>query len=104
VNWNLTKRAPDEQTMTNKRKHIRTRLNAKVNVSHASLGTITAVLRDLSDGGLYLIADGWTPPPIGSRVQVQVTSLNGDAPVVEAEIVRIDDEGMGMRFVGSNES
>ena len=40
--------------MTNKRRHIRTRLNAKVNLTHASLGTVTAVMRDLSDGGLYL--------------------------------------------------
>ncbi len=86
--------------MTNKRRHIRTRLNAKVNLTHASLGTVTAVMRDLSDGGLYLIADGWTPPEIGTRVQVQVKGLSGDAPIIEAEVVRIDDEGVGMRFVG----
>ncbi|KPK40805.1 MAG: hypothetical protein AMJ69_00935 [Gammaproteobacteria bacterium SG8_47] len=90
--------------MANQRKHIRTRLQAAVKLTHESIGTISATLRDLSDGGLFLLTDDWTPPPVGSRVQLQVVALSDEAPVVEAEVVRIAEEGIGLRFVDNQES
>lgn len=60
--------------------------------------------RDISDGGVFLILDeqDFELPPLGTRVQLQVQNpLMGDdpPPIVEGEVVRRTEEGIGVRFI-----
>ena len=54
---------------------------------------------DLSDGGVYIQADGQQMPQVGERLQVQVQDLPMEAPLIEAKIVRADAEGIGLEFI-----
>lgn len=86
-----------------KRDHARfaLALDVRVTFEHDSFILKT---RDISDGGVFLSIEeqALTLPPLGSRVSLQVqTPLQDDepAPVVEGEVVRRTDDGIGIRFL-----
>ena len=57
---------------------------------------------NISDNGVFLqYKETPLPLPEGAHVTLQVCSQLGDepAPPVKAEIVRITNEGMGLRFI-----
>ena len=59
--------------------------------------------RDMSDGGVFLEADGKVLPPPGTAITVQVvSSADGETnPVVPARVVRVLSDGMAVTFVKS---
>lgn len=81
------------------RRHIRTNLRTRIKLIHPSCGELIVHTGDLSDGGVYIHADGQQLPEMGERVQVQVQDLPIEAPLIEAKIVRADAEGVGLEFV-----
>jgi len=85
--------------MTNQRKHQRTLLKCRVKVTHAEIGEIEVDSRDISDGGIFLITKDRELPPIGTILEGQVQGLMADAPIIEMEIVRVESDGIGLRFV-----
>ena len=80
-----------------KRKHIRTAFAARVKVIHPSVGELEVDMRDLSDGGLFLFTGDRVDLPVGERIQVQALDID-DAPVLDAEIVRCESDGVGLQF------
>ncbi len=55
---------------------------------------------DISDGGAFIKAEADQIPEIGTRLTLQVRGLLGDAaPLVEARVVRICEEGFGVEFI-----
>ena len=82
-----------------KRKHLRTPLQCKIKIIHDSLGELVVKTRDISDGGVFVILEPNQLPPIGSYVTGQVQGLMDDAPILEMEIVRVELDGVGLRFV-----
>ena len=85
--------------MSDKRKHIRTPVNVKVKIWHDTLGSAVLTTRDVSDGGVFLITAGAPIPPVGTVLQGQVQGPVEDLPVVTMEIVRMEPEGVGLRFL-----
>ena len=85
--------------MDNQRKHKRVPLDVEVKISHPDIGEIIVKTKNLSDGGLFILVDPITMPPIGEIVQGQVQGEFGDFPVVTMKIVRTEDEGLGLQFV-----
>lgn len=83
----------------NRRQHIRTKLRTKIKLMHPELGDSIWSTGDISDGGVFLIADGKALPAMGDVVKIQVQNLPVEAPVVEARVVRVDSEGIGLEFV-----
>jgi c-di-GMP-binding flagellar brake protein YcgR len=82
-----------------KRKHIRTSLQCKIKITHSSVGEKIVKTRDISDGGVFVCLDATDIPPIGSIVVGQVQGMMDDAPRLEMEVVRVEPEGVGLRFV-----
>ena len=85
--------------MTNQRRHQRTLLKCRVKVTHADIGEIEVDSRDISDSGIFLITKDRELPPIGTILEGQVQGMMEDAPILEMEIVRVETDGIGLRFV-----
>lgn len=84
--------------MSTNRKYPRLNHFAEIKVTFESAQSIIAKLRDLSEGGLFLLCSDTTDFAIGDRVTVQTLEFAG-APEQQAEIVRIEDGvGMAVKF------
>jgi len=84
----------------NLRKHIRTKLQADVKVSHPNIGEARFRTGDISDGGAYIFADDKALPELGEVVSVQVQGMGaGEAPIVKMKVVRRDKDGVGLEFI-----
>lgn len=83
----------------NQRQFQRTQLRCKFKIWHESIGEVTVTTRDISDGGLFLITDEVPVPPIGSILKGQVEGIMEDAPIVVMEIVRVEADGIGLKFI-----
>ncbi|MBV1920178.1 MAG: PilZ domain-containing protein [Pseudomonadales bacterium] len=85
--------------MREQRKFQRTLLKCRIKVTHAEIGEIEVDSRDISDGGLFLITNDLELPPIGTILEGQVQGMMDDAPILDMEIVRLESDGIGLRFV-----
>lgn len=72
----------------------------KVEMSHPELGTVTTKTRDISDRGAFVFTEENNSPVISERIHLKVIGLPGEAATpVESEVVRVETEGIGVRFV-----
>ncbi|ABR84781.1 TPA: PilZ domain-containing protein [Pseudomonas aeruginosa] len=85
--------------MDNQRQHPRTPIKCRIRISHPQLGELMAQTRDLSDTGVYVKHPDLLRLDVGSIVTGQVQDLPIEAPVLRMEVVRIDAEGVGLRFL-----
>lgn len=83
--------------MKDKRKYIRTELEGPVSLTHPGIGAIITRTRDVSDAGVYLLADIVPGLSVGDEVQIQAQDLD-DAPVLKARVVRIEKAGVALIF------
>ncbi len=82
------------------RQHVRTKLRAKVKLTHPDTGELLLHTGDVSDGGAYVVAEGQDLPEIGQVVNVQMQGIGeGEAPIVKMKVVRLDKGGIGLEFV-----
>lgn len=89
----------DNSSGRNRRQHVRTKLRTQIKLTHPELEESIWSTGDISDGGVYLLAEGKQTPALGDVVKIQVQNLPVEAPVVEARVVRVDSEGIGLEFV-----
>lgn len=87
--------------MKNLRQYPRTTMKCRIRICHADIGEVVAQTRDLSDGGVYVKHPQLTALRCGTIVTGQVQDLPIPAPLLEMEVMRVDAEGAGLRFVGS---
>lgn len=82
------------------RRHPRINIQIEVELIAPEVGALTLQSGNLSDSGLYLCADQSMPLQIGSEVCVRLKQALGDgeAPLVKARVVRIEDQGIGLHF------
>ncbi len=87
--------------MREQRKHSRSRLPAAIELSHDSFGTIMLTSRDISDRGVFVLgAPGLELPPVGTILNLKINGVMGrETPEVLAEVVRTDDDGIGICFL-----
>lgn len=83
----------------NQRAHERLPLRCKFKIWSDSIGEAIVTTRDVSDGGLFLITDNIPALPVGTILQGQVQGMMADAPVVTMEVVRVEDSGIGLKFL-----
>jgi len=81
------------------RRHPRTALALEVKISHESMESIVLVTRDISESGIFIVTDDTEMPPIGAVVQGQVQGEIEDPPTVKMEVMRIEPDGIGLRFL-----
>lgn len=85
--------------MENKRQHERYPLSVDVKVTHPDIGEKIVKTRNISDSGLFIIVEPTEMPAIGEVVVGQVQGEIEDAPVVKMKIVRMEDDGLGLKFL-----
>ncbi|MBR9910559.1 MAG: PilZ domain-containing protein [Gammaproteobacteria bacterium] len=86
--------------MANKRIAVRTPFKSRIRIDHNGQKLAETFTKDISDSGAYLYLNGDFYLDLGDVVTAQVMGLpGGDAPTLEMEVVRIDDEGVGLKFV-----
>ncbi|MCW8931958.1 MAG: PilZ domain-containing protein [Gammaproteobacteria bacterium] len=81
------------------RQHVRTKLTSSVKLIHPDTGTIEVKTLDISDGGIYLLSGNSELPPVGSEVKVQLIDTPFEAPVLDMVIVRLAQNGIGLKFL-----
>jgi len=85
--------------MNEQRRHPRIEMRLKVQISHESMDSVVLVTRDISQSGIYLVTDDAELPPVGTIVEGQVQGEVEDPPQVQMEVVRVEPEGVGLRFL-----
>lgn len=86
--------------MSEHRDSMRTPFRSKIRITHDTIGTIETITRDISNTGVFLLMEDIKMPPIGSILKGQVLDLpGGNAPILDMEVVREEEEGIGLRFL-----
>ncbi|UCH54216.1 MAG: PilZ domain-containing protein [Pseudomonadota bacterium] len=83
-----------------RREHERRIVSLPVHIIHPDIGQATLFTKDLSVSGAFVKLPRDKCPPVGTIVGIRFL---GNAPevadsVVNARVVRVTDEGMGLRF------
>jgi hypothetical protein len=89
-------------TVSNQRKSIRIEVPMPVTLRQGDDIMLNLITCDICDGGVFVKAEPDQLLPVGSKVSLQVTAglLAGDeSPLVDAEVVRTTDDGMGLKFL-----
>lgn len=74
-------------------------MSTKVKVDHASFGSALFSTRDISDGGVFIVATGEEVGlQLGDKVTVQVQGLPVPAPILNMVVVRETVDGYGLSF------
>jgi PilZ domain len=84
--------------MNEKRKHIRTAFRAHIRLMHPVVGEQDVEMRDMSDGGVFLLTENRADFPVGEVLQIQARDIE-DAPVLTARVVRHESAGIGLMFI-----
>ena len=86
-----------------KRRSVRTPFKSRIKITHSTFGSAETMTRDISDTGVYLYLNGDFYLDLGYVIEGQVLGLPMEAPTVNMEVVRLDEEGAGLKFVGGRE-
>jgi len=86
-----------------KRDHARTLLNAQIKVTHDLLEEGLFYVRDISDGGVFVIVGEAKFPTLGSIVTVQMQGLPFEAPILDMVVVRKGVDGFGLKFISDDD-
>jgi hypothetical protein len=84
--------------MGERRKHIRIAFRAHVKLVHPVVGEHDVEMRDMSDGGVFLLTTNHDDFPIGEVVRIQALDIE-DAPILTARVVRHESTGIGLMFI-----
>ena len=78
---------------------MRATFACRIKIAHESVGELLVKTRDISDGGVFVVLEPDHIPPVGTLLTGQVQGLMDDAPVLQMEVVRVEQGGVGLRFV-----
>jgi len=85
------------------RRHKRARIALKVEVSHPEAGNLEVISRDMSDGGVFLLAESDARLTVGDQVRVRSKELgiNGDefGLFLKMQVVRMEQTGIGLALL-----
>lgn len=87
---------------SNRRKYLRTPLDAIVEMSHPSVGTIVTRAHDLSDGGISVDMRNNICPPTGTVLDVIIKRHTGtiNSAPVKMQVCHVQPNGIaGLAFV-----
>ncbi|MEO6679391.1 MAG: PilZ domain-containing protein [Pseudomonas sp.] len=75
------------------------RKSFRITISHESFGECLGQTRNLSATGVYVKHPSLSTLPKGAVVYGQVQDLPTGAPKVRMEVVLVDAEGIGLRYL-----
>ena len=85
----------------NNRRHERHDIQINVMITLMDTETRTIQTHDISEGGMFLATDSHSDFPLGEMVHIHYNNpLNNDTETdVDAIIVRLSDNGVGVAFI-----
>lgn len=90
--------------MADKRNSERLGIRLEVEVEPGTNGDKSSLhTRDISNSGVFLECCDGKLPEVGSIVVIRIKQAlgEGEAPAVKAEVVRIDKDGIALKFLDS---
>lgn len=84
---------------TEKRMHDRVPLTTKIKITHASFGSIIVKTENISHGGVYVLTENTSMLPVGRVLEGQIQDGEDDRPIVRMGVVRIGQNGVGLKFL-----
>lgn len=87
--------------MAERRTYLRTPFRCAVKIWHDTQGEMILHTRDISHGGIFLIADPGIREilPMGDIIKGQIQGMMDDAPIVTMKVVHADPDGIGLEFI-----
>ena len=85
--------------MQNRRRHTRIPMTVRVKITHPAIGEKIVKTKNISDSGLFILAEPTEMPAIGEIVIGQVQGMIDDPPSLEMVIVRTEKDGIGLQFI-----
>ncbi|WMS88388.1 PilZ domain-containing protein [Pleionea litopenaei] len=85
--------------MPERRNAIRTPIKTDVEVTSETLGVVKAQTRELSDFGAFVESQKLQSLAPGTVVTIQAVGFPETMPKLQAEVVRITKEGIGLKFL-----
>lgn len=85
--------------MKERRKYPRNKVNARVNISHGSFGTLNAMTIDISDGGMSVMLENERKIPEGSHLQIRMLDSANPHITFNMKVIRSEGRVMGMQFI-----
>ena len=85
-----------------KREGKRTPMRCRIRIWHESFGEIYVFTRDVSNTGVFILAQDEEQLRLGEIVKGQIQGMPMEAPILNMEVMRLASEGMGLRFCGEN--
>jgi len=73
-------------------------MSCKVRIEHPSIGAALLKSSDISDTGIFLIAEEPLGLKVGQVVKGQVQGMLEESPVLDMEVMRLETDGIGLRF------
>ena len=73
----------------------------KVKIFHQSFGEKIVKTKNISDSGLFILAEPTELPAVGEIVTGAVQGMIENPPLVNMRIVRVDADGVGLQFFES---
>lgn len=74
-------------------------MTVRVKIAHPAIGEKIVKTKNISDSGLFILAEPTEMPAIGEIVIGQVQGMIDDPPSLEMEIVRTEKDGIGLQFI-----
>ncbi|WP_248799692.1 PilZ domain-containing protein [Pseudomonas sp. MWU13-2105] len=71
----------------------------RIKIQHPSIGECLGQTRNLSSQGVYVTHPSLSRLTAGAVVYGQVQGLPAVAPRIRMEVVRVDADGIGLRFI-----
>ncbi|MFT6390092.1 MAG: hypothetical protein ACJAUP_003493 [Cellvibrionaceae bacterium] len=85
--------------MINNRQHLRHTISVSLKITHETIDEIIVETKNISDGGLFVVVNPNKMPPMGTIVKGQVQGMVEESPVVEMEVVRVANHGIGLKYI-----
>lgn len=85
--------------MIDRRKYPRNLVNARVNISHGSFGSLDALTVEISDGGMSVTLENERKIPEGSHLQVRMLDSANPHINFNMKVIRSEGRIMGLQFI-----
>jgi hypothetical protein len=88
------------QTKLNERRvYVRRLVNARVKLTHGTIGDVRGKTRDISDSGVFVVLNPVPKLPIGSHVKMYMLDSKQPDIAFNMKVVRSTGEGVGLMFI-----
>ncbi len=88
-----------QQDFIERRIFARRLVNARVQLTHTTIGEIVARTRDISDTGVFVEAFPVPKLPVGGHIKMHMLDSAQPGIAFNMKVVRVESDGLGLMFI-----